>query len=127
MLGVFTHKKPREWYVHQYYNAPRYKDREKAITYGTRLQAPEGKQLILDALEDDFWYIRQLAISKLDKLGADKKPAVFEYLKTMATSDENSQVRSAAINALSSDFFKAEFEGKTRVILIETIEKTVHI
>jgi len=123
LLGVFTHKKPREWYVHQYYNAPRYKDREKAITYGTRLQAPEGKQLILDALEDDFWYIRQLAISKLDKLGADKKPAVFEYLKTMATSDENSQVRSAAINALSSDFFKAEFEGKTRVILIETIEK----
>ncbi|PWH85629.1 M1 family aminopeptidase [Brumimicrobium oceani] len=123
LLGVFTHKKPREWYVHQYYNAPRYKDREKALTYGSRLQAPAGKQLILDALEDDFWYIRQLAISKLNKLGADKNQEVFEYLNTMATSDENSQVRSTAISTLANDFFKAEFEGNTRTILIDAIEK----
>lgn len=123
LLGVFTHKKPREWYVHQYYNAPRYKDREKALTYGTRLQAPEGKQLILNALNDDFWYIRQLAISKIDKLGADKKNDVFGYLKTMSKSDENSKVRSAAISALSNDFFNPEFEGETRAILVDAIER----
>lgn len=123
LLGVFNHKKPREWYVHQYYNAPRYKDRELALTYGSRLQAPAGKQLIMDALEDDFWYIRQLAISKLDKLGEESKKEVFETLKKMATTDKNSQVRSAALNALSNDFFKTEYEAKTRALLTDAIEK----
>src|SRR5690554_2641313 len=52
ILGGYSYDKPREWYVHQYYNAPRYKDRERAITYGSRLRKPEGKQLIIDALKD---------------------------------------------------------------------------
>lgn len=122
LLGVFNHKKPREWYIHQYYNAPRYKDREKAITYGSRLGSSEAKQMIVDALEDDFWFIRQLAISKLDRLGEDKKSDVFEYLKKMATSDKNSQVRSSALSSLAQDFFKNEFEAKIREIFINAIE-----
>ncbi len=122
LLGVFNHKKPREWYIHQYYNAPRYKDREKAITYGSRLGSSEAKQMIVDALEDDFWFIRQLAISKLDRLGEDKKSDVFEYLKKMATSDKNSQVRSSALSSLAQDFFKNELEAKIREIFINAIE-----
>lgn len=123
LLGVFNHEKPVKWYVHQFYNAPLYKDREKALTYGSRLKGEEGKQMILDALEDDFWYIRQLAISKLDKIGADKKQEVFDHLKRMATTDDNSQVRSAALSALAEGFFKHEFEQETRTILTKAIER----
>ncbi|WP_107037389.1 M1 family metallopeptidase [Brumimicrobium mesophilum] len=122
ILGVLNHDKPREWYVHQFYNAPRYKDREKAVTFGSRSDSPEAKQMIMDALDDDFWYIRQLAISKLDKFGEENQSAIFEQLKIIAETDESSKVRSSALSALSSDFFKAEFEGKTRSILTKAIE-----
>ncbi|HLV40990.1 MAG TPA: M1 family metallopeptidase [Brumimicrobium sp.] len=122
ILGGYSHDKPREWYVHQFYNAPRYKDREQAIVYGSRLRSAEGKQLIIDALDDDFWYIRQFAISKLSKIGSDKKSEAFENLKRMAKSDKNSKVRGAAIAALASDFFKEETAIETRNILMEAIE-----
>jgi aminopeptidase N len=123
ILGGFSHDKPREWYVHQFYNAPRYKDREQAIVYGSRLREPAGKQLILDALDDDFWYIRQLAISKLDKLGSDKKAEVFERLQQIAKSDKNTKVRGAALSALATDYFKEEYAEDTRATLVNAIEK----
>src|SRR5690554_7964965 len=91
-MRQYSHDKPRESYVNQYYNAPRYKDREQAITYGSRLRKPEGKQLIIDALKDEFWYIRQLAISKLDKIGSDRKAEAFELLQKMAKTDRKSVV-----------------------------------
>lgn len=123
ILGGYSHDKPREWYVHQYYNAPRYKDREQAITYGSRLRKPEGKQLIIDALKDEFWFIRQLAISKLDKIGSDRKVEAFELLQKMAKTDKNSHVRGAALTALASDFFRGEYAETTRVLLTNAIEK----
>jgi len=122
ILGVLNHKKPRGWYIHQYFNAPRYKDREKALTYGSRMETPEGDQIILAALEDDFWYIRQLAVSKVNKVGDGNKSEIYGYLKKMAKTDENSQVRGAAITALANDFFTAEEEGETRAILINAIK-----
>ncbi|HZH85729.1 MAG TPA: M1 family metallopeptidase [Brumimicrobium sp.] len=123
ILGGYSHDKPREWYVHQFYNAPRYKDREQSVVYGSRLRTPEGKQMILDALNDEFWYIRQLAISKLDKLGADKKAEVFVHLQNMAKTDKNSKVRGAALTTLASDYFKGEFAEGTRLALTEAIKK----
>lgn len=122
ILGGYSHDKPREWYVHQFYNAPRYKDREQAIVYGSRLRTDKGKQLVLDALEDDFWYIRQFAISRLDKIGSDKKEEAYTRLKKMAKSDKSSKVRGAAISALANDYFKGEYAEETRNILINAIE-----
>ncbi|RFC54130.1 M1 family metallopeptidase [Brumimicrobium aurantiacum] len=122
ILGDFNHDKPKEWYIHQYYNAPRYKDREQALVKGVRLRTEAGQQLILDGLEDDFWYIRELAISKLNRLKVEQHDLAFEKLKSMSTSDEKSQVRAAALLALSQDFFKDKYANETRSVLTNAIE-----
>jgi len=122
LLGSIDHDKPREMYVHQYYNAPLYKDREQALVYGSRLRNEKGQQLILDALEDDFWYIRQLAIGKLDKIKSDRSDEVFAALENIVRNDKDSKVRGAAIKHLANEFFDGDKAEKTRALLNYTIE-----
>lgn len=123
ILGKLNHDKPREWYVHQYYNAPTYTDRKEAVNYGTRLRTAEANQMLLDALNDDFWAIRTLAISKLDRLGVDSKDVIYTKLKQIAQTDKKSQARSAALRDLAAKFFKGENEAEVREILTHAIEK----
>ncbi|MDX1652976.1 MAG: M1 family metallopeptidase [Brumimicrobium sp.] len=123
MLGSINHEKPREWYIHQYYNAPLYKDREQAVVYGSRDRSEEGKQLILDALNDDFWYIRQLAISNLKKIKRDKEAEVFTALENIVKTDSSSTVRAAALKFLSSEYFEGDYASSTRRLLQHAIEK----
>ncbi len=123
ILGKFQHKKPREYYVHQYYHGPKFKDREEALIYGSRLRKPVAEQMILDALEDNFWYIRKLAISKLSKVSSERAPEVYEQLTFMAECDVDSKVRAAAASALGSNYFKGKYENQTREILKDIINR----
>jgi len=122
MLGSIDHKKPNEYYVHQFYNAPNYKDREEGISFGSRDRTEAGQQLIFDALADDFWYIRQTAIGKLSRIKRKAPEKVFEVAQNMATEDPNSRVRSSAINYLANEFFSGDKEAETRTILTKAIE-----
>ena len=123
ILGEFNYDKPREYYVHQYYHGSKFKDREEAITYGSRLRKPEAEQMIIDALKDDFWNIRKLAISKLNKVSSDRAAEVYEQLTFMAGCDIDSKVRAAAAGALATDYFKGEYEAKTRALLKDIINR----
>lgn len=122
LLGSVDHDKPREMYVHQYYNAPLYKDREQALVYGSRLRNEKGQQLILDALDDDFWYIRQLAIGKLKKVKRDQPEKVFSALEKIIKNDKDSKVRGAAAKYLANEFFEGDNAERTRVLLHHVIE-----
>lgn len=123
LLGSIDHDKPREWHIHQFYNAPLYKDREQALVYGSRDPSDAGKQLIVDALEDDFWYIRQLAIGKLKKVKRNEPQVVFEKLSHIIKNDPSSKVRAAAVKFISNEFFEGEYEERSRVLLTHAIEK----
>jgi aminopeptidase N len=122
LLGSVDHDKPREWYIHQFYNAPFYKDREQALVYGSRDRSEKGKQLIMDALEDDFWYIRQLAIGKLDKVKKERPDEVMAALEKIIKTDKKSQVRGSALKFIANEFFDGDKAGKTRTLLYHTIE-----
>ena len=121
LLGKLDHDKPREWYVHQFYNAPLYKDREQAIKYGSRLRTDKGGQMIFDALDDDFWYIRKMAISKLSKLEDDQENEVYAKLKKMIKKDENSKVRGACADYLADHFLT----GQRREEILSILENTI--
>ncbi len=121
LLGSINFKKPTEFYVHQFYNAPLFKDREEGILFGSRDKTEVGATLILDALEDDFWYIRQLAIGKLGKLKRKQSENVFHAASKLATTDKNSRVRAAAINFLANEYFSGPTENETRGILENAI------
>lgn len=123
LLGSISFKKPKEFYHHQFYNAPRYKDREEGLVFGSRLKGELGEELIFDALADDFWYIRQLAVEKMTRVKRKNPSRVFEALKNSVETDDNPRVRAAAIHFLSNEFFQGEFENDTRSVITHAIEK----
>jgi aminopeptidase N len=117
LLGSVSYKKPTEFYVHQFYNAPRYKDREEGLTFGSRLKGEQGAQLIFDALKDDFWVIREAAIGKLKKIKRDREQEVFEQLTSLVDREPHSRVRAAAIRFLSNEYFDGETAEQVRTLL----------
>ena len=123
LLGSVDFNKPKDWYIHQYYNAPLYKDREQALVYGSRDDSEKAKQMIFDALTDDFWYIRQLAIGKLDQLKEEQPKKVFNAVQSLTKSDLNSKVRASAIRFLANSFFEGTTEQSTREVLVRSLEK----
>lgn len=114
LLGTINFSKPKTFYLHQFYNAPKYKDREEGVTYGSRLNNEQSRQLIEDALSDDFWYIRQLAIGKLDQIGNDNPEKAIKHLEDLISNDSNSRVRAAALKSLASDYFDGKYQARVR-------------
>jgi aminopeptidase N len=123
MLGSINYKKPTEYYVHQFYNAKRYKDREEGLTFGSRAKGEIGEQLILDALKDPFWVIRESAINKLKKVKSTRKSQVYEELAALIDREPNSRVRAAAVKFLATEYFEGDYEQSVRQMLIHRIER----
>lgn len=100
LLAKKKEDKPREFYLHQYYNGKRFAARRDGLMQGSRGRSEEAQKLVLDALNDPFWRIRLLAISKISRLKGDNKEVGIKKLKALAMSDPNSAVRSTALNNL---------------------------
>ncbi|MES2800211.1 MAG: M1 family metallopeptidase [Bacteroidota bacterium] len=94
--------KPQEQYIHQFYNGERWKARRDGLLSGSKGTGEAAQRLVLDALSDKFWQIRQLAIEKSGKLNGDFKFSAMNVIKKMAAEDPSSAVRASAINFLSN-------------------------
>lgn len=123
LLGSISFKKPKEFYHHQFYNAKRLKDREEGLVFGSRLKEGLGDQLIFDALEDEFWYIRQLAVEKMTRVKRKQPEKVFAALKSIVETDINPRVRATAVYFLANEMFQGEYESSTRSVINHAIEK----
>ncbi len=92
--------KTAEEYIVQWKQAPLYLDKLEALQYLRNQQLPDARAVFIEALEHPFWDIRVFAISNW-KFTAWKEDAdLFERLKMIAKSDNDSRVRSAALNKL---------------------------
>lgn len=100
LLAKVRENKPREIYIHQFYNGERYLARREGLKNGSKGTAVESQQLILDALKDPFWGIREEAIGLTTKLKEAKKLEAIELLKVIAVKDPKSSVRGAALAKL---------------------------
>lgn len=110
VLAKVREEKPQEQYIFQYYNGTRWKARRDGLLNGTKGKTPQVQQLILDALNDQFWDIRITAIDKAVKLDGDNKQKGIAVIKGIAENDPVSQVRSAALNFLSSNAEITDFK-----------------
>lgn len=87
-------------YIVQWKQAPLYLDKLEALQFLRNQQSPDARAVFIEALDHPFWDIRVFAISNW-KFTAWKEDAdFFERLKTIAKSDNDSRVRSAALNKL---------------------------
>ena len=102
LLAKVREDKPQSEFIQQYYVGERYAARDKALRLGTKKMDSLSQQLILDALHDDFWSIRSLAIEKAGKLKEGYKALAKDIIYTMATKDKNPYVRASALSFLES-------------------------
>jgi aminopeptidase N len=111
LLAKVREEKTQEQYIFQFYNGERYRARRDALMNGTKGKGPQVQQLILDALNDPYWHIRQLAIEKAVKLEAENKTRGIAIIKGMADSDSVSKVRSSALTFLAANTPAADLES----------------
>jgi aminopeptidase N len=119
LLAKIRETKPQEQYVFQYYNGGRYAAREAALKNGLKAGNIISEKLILDALNDEFWKIRTMAIDKASTMTGENKTKVMQIIKNLAVNDGKSQVRAAAITYLAANM---QGEELTKLLAI-TIDK----
>lgn len=99
LLAEIEDNKTTENNIFQYLNAPSFESRSKALNVFGAGETSEAKAAIAAALKDNFWLIRQTAISNLSTESiADTK--VQDQLMALAEKDPHSAVREAALNRL---------------------------
>lgn len=111
LLAKTDEDKTNEQYIYQFYHGERYMARRDGLMMGSRDKGEAGQKLILDALNDPFWDIRELAIKKVAKLDGQHKTAGIARLKEMVINDPKSSVRSVALGALEKYMDDKELEA----------------
>ena len=104
LLGKKNDNKTQEEWIFQYKNAPLYLDRYEAVDALSKNPTAKAREVIVKALNDKNWSIRNLAISKLDNLSNSSESDVKSTLIKLAQKDEKSSVRGNAVEKLGKLF-----------------------
>ncbi|OUJ75176.1 M1 family aminopeptidase [Hymenobacter crusticola] len=103
LLGQIEEERTQDELLFQYYHARNYLQKHEAIE---QLRPKMGdlsvSGMLRTALNDDFWAVRQNAAEALRKYKGAEGGAVRKELQRVASRDQKSQVRAAAITTLSS-------------------------
>lgn len=110
LLAKINEEKPADQYIFQYYNSDRFKVRSQSLTEGFVAGAASSEQMVLDALNDEFWKIRTIAIEKASLLEGTNKDIALKIIKNLAINDGKSAVRAAAINYLAANMNGTELK-----------------
>lgn len=101
ILGEKTENKTMQQYVFQYQKAPLFMDRLEAVLMLLQLKEEvQARSIIMEALTDKSWFIRNTALSIVEKLSTDEQRSVYNQIKAMALKDEVSRVRASAVTIL---------------------------
>ncbi len=103
LVGEIKHKKTIDEYAFQYYNVDHFK--AKYIALDTLLSSENDSlkhKILIDALDDPFWYFRQMAINALEDFDEADQQIIENKLSELAQHDPKSLVRADALHALYS-------------------------
>ncbi|MFI5203574.1 MAG: HEAT repeat domain-containing protein, partial [Flavobacteriales bacterium] len=92
-----------QW-AYLFYNGENFTDRFEAIKECSPLNSEEAHKVLMDALNDKFWYIRELAVKNLKKLCKSKGDQVKAKLIDMIANDPKPSVRSSAVRNIQKYF-----------------------
>jgi aminopeptidase N len=106
LLGKVFEDKSTDEFIHQYYNAKRWKARNTALARVANIPGDKSARLLADALKDPFWSIRLSAINVIEKMEKEKAKTYVAQLKEMSLNDAKSDVRAAAIGCM--EFMEAD-------------------
>ncbi|WP_128544149.1 M1 family aminopeptidase [Larkinella soli] len=105
IVGTVDQEKNKAELVFQYYNSDSYLDKYESVT---RLEDKSNlidstvRHMMLTAMTDKFWKIRQLAVANFAEYDGQEFSEVERVVQSKARNDEKSHVRQEAINTLAS-------------------------
>ncbi len=104
--------KTTENYIFQYQNTPLFVQRLDALRKlaDVQKQNAEAKQVLIDALKDPAFYLRQFAIDELD-LPKENKDSILAIIADLAMHDKASTVRRSAILKLSKSGLASQYDS----------------
>lgn len=103
-------KTVQEW-AYQYKNAPLYLDRYEALSELSKKAGDSiPAQIIIAALSDKFWSLRNDAISMLKDIQPGHEKEIKTKLVSIARLDQKSIVRAAAIEYLTANYADADLQ-----------------
>ena len=108
LLCAKSEQKTNTEWAFQYKNAPLYADRSEALAELAKSAMDSlSTEIILSALDDKFWSIRESAIYSLKNIAAGHEKQLKKQLVQLAKMDKKSSIRAASIIYLST-FYKDE-------------------
>lgn len=103
LLAEIDFPKTKQELIFQYNNCKQYLARYEAIIgLEDQLRDTTIRHLMMKAMYDKFWKIRQLAVSNFSEYDGEEFNEVERILQNKARVDENSRVRTEAILSLAS-------------------------
>ncbi len=104
-------KSVREW-AFQYRNAPLFLDRKEALGECIKeLKDTAAAAVLLAAIDDKFWSLRETAIEALKGLEPGHEADIKNKLIKHATRDDKSEVRATAIEYLSAKYTDEDLQA----------------
>lgn len=103
LLAEKKDNKTLENYIHQYKYAGNYLDRREAIEFALRKQdEPKAQELLLTALKDSYFGLRNLTLSRIDLKKETIKKVAEPIIVSIAKNDSKSVVRASALGLLNN-------------------------
>jgi aminopeptidase N len=103
LLAEIQHDKTLEEYAYQYFNTDKFLLKYKALDTLLESEHDSLKSLVIKAaVEDEFWYFRQMAVDKIEELEEGDKNLLVNKVLELATKDKKSLVRADALHVLNS-------------------------
>lgn len=120
ILAEWIDKKPLHQFHFQFFNGGKYADRKAGLNALAKSKDPLRDNVIMAALDDQFYQIRIDAIKQCNRLKQNHKTFLLEKMPLMALTDEKSLVREAAVVFLNTHYPN---EAITRQINEQVLEK----
>ena len=129
VLADFTETKTKEQFISQLKYATSYSLKKQAIDALVKLQDDKKAfNAIANAMSDEFYKVRKLAVEQINLGNKFSKKAVIEKLKKIALSDEKTLVRAAAVETLGKlidpqflPIFQESLKSKSYSVLGKTL------
>lgn len=103
LLGVIKHEKSNKELIFQYYNTDTYLTKRESIkSLEKKLDDPAISKMILDAMDDKFWKVRQLAVAAFGEFKGERPAPLKDKLMSLATKDKRSYVRAESMGVLAT-------------------------
>jgi aminopeptidase N len=124
LLADIIHQKSLEEYAYQFINTDKFLSRYTALDTLLNCNNDSLKSLIAQAaLDDDFWYFRQMAINKVEDIWQIDKDAFISRLLHIAKNDCKSLVKAEALHVLYSmtGADHVDVQGHLKILITQTL------